>query len=164
MRLCCTIPLAGSGVRGEGGSHHQRGGSVSSDALLEGGAVERGVAKLFRGKVTPFGSAGLRFTQSAALSAIAIVGLKSLVEYVRLMTLCKEGRGLLRTALPLADTVLSLPHNGSPMLTCSACSYWTHPLLLHSLCQRPVVIFFCLLQACTNCRWMCTTCDQSCCS
>jgi len=70
--------------------------------------VERGVAKLFRGKVTPFGSAGLRFTQSAALSAIAIVGLKSLVEYIRLLTLCKEGGGLLRTVLPVADTVLRL--------------------------------------------------------
>jgi hypothetical protein len=65
-----------------------------SDVLLESGAVERGVAKLFRGKVTPFGSSGLRFTQSAALSAIVIMGLKSLVEHVRLLTLGKEGGGL----------------------------------------------------------------------
>jgi hypothetical protein len=63
------------------------------DVLLESGAVERGVAKLFRGKVTPFGSSGLRFTQSAALSAIAIVGLKSLLEHIRLITLAKEGKG-----------------------------------------------------------------------
>jgi hypothetical protein len=62
-----------------------------SDVLLESGAVERGVAKLFRGKVTPFGSSGLRFTQSAALSAIVIMGLKSLVEHVRLATLGRQG-------------------------------------------------------------------------
>jgi hypothetical protein len=63
------------------------------DVLLESGAVERGVAKLFRGKVTPFGSSGLRFTQSAALSAIAIVGLKSLLEHIRLITLGRQGEG-----------------------------------------------------------------------
>lgn len=89
---------------GEAGSHHQRGGSVSD--ALESAAVERGVAKLFRGKVTPFGSAGLRFTQSAALSAIAIVGLKSLLEHTRLLTLGRGGecrRGRCRSCSPLCD-------------------------------------------------------------
>lgn len=64
-----------------------------TDVLLESGAVERGVAKLFRGKVTPFGNS-VRFTQSAALSAIAIVGLKSLVEHVRLATLGTGGAAI----------------------------------------------------------------------
>jgi hypothetical protein len=60
--------------------------------LLESAAVERGMAKLFRGKVQPFGSSGLRFTQSALLAAVAIVGLKSLVEFIRLQTLGKAGK------------------------------------------------------------------------
>lgn len=77
-----------------------------TDALLESGAVERGVAKLFRGKVTPFGSSGLRFTQSAALSAIAIVGLKSLVEHIRLLTLGKEGGCALRQVMITAPCSL----------------------------------------------------------
>jgi hypothetical protein len=63
----------------------------SSEVLLESAAVERGMAKLFRGKVQPFGSSGLRFTQSALLAAVAIVGLKSLVEFIRLQTLGKAG-------------------------------------------------------------------------
>ena len=63
-----------------------------ADALAEsGGAVERGVAKLFRGKVTPFGSGGPRATQGAVLAAVAIVGLKSLVEHVRLVSLSRPG-------------------------------------------------------------------------
>jgi hypothetical protein len=75
-----------------GGAAHQRAGS-SSEVLLESAAVERGMAKLFRGKVQPFGSSGLRFTQSALLAAVAIVGLKSLVEFIRLQTLGKAGEG-----------------------------------------------------------------------
>eukprot|EP00878_Enallax_costatus_P042630 GHUV01050053.1.p1 GENE.GHUV01050053.1~~GHUV01050053.1.p1 ORF type:complete len:125 (+),score=38.49 GHUV01050053.1:506-880(+) len=59
--------------------------------VLESAAVERGVAKLFRGKVQPYGGGGLKFTQSAIMSAIIIVGLKSLVEYIRLQTLGKAG-------------------------------------------------------------------------
>jgi hypothetical protein len=78
------------------GGQHQRVGS-SSEVLLESAAVERGMAKLFRGKVQPFGSSGLRFTQSALLAAVAIVGLKSLVEFIRLQTLGKAGEwGLTR--------------------------------------------------------------------
>lgn len=84
-----AVLLPAGGGHGESGSH-QRGGSLGD--VLESGAVERGVAKLFRGKVTPFGSAGLRFTQSAALSAIAIVGLKSLLEHTRLLTLSRGGK------------------------------------------------------------------------
>ena len=49
------------------------------------------MAKLFRGKVQPFGASRLRFTQSALLAAVAIVGLKSLVEFIRLQTLGKAG-------------------------------------------------------------------------
>eukprot|EP00878_Enallax_costatus_P044789 GHUV01053536.1.p1 GENE.GHUV01053536.1~~GHUV01053536.1.p1 ORF type:complete len:492 (+),score=170.86 GHUV01053536.1:2-1477(+) len=71
------------------GSHHSRGGSMGD--VLESAAVERGVAKLFRGKVQPYGGGGLKFTQSAIMSAIIIVGLKSLVEYIRLQTLGKAG-------------------------------------------------------------------------
>lgn len=82
--LCAAVP---GGFRPEGGSHHQRGGSDALDST----AVERGVAKLFRGKVQPFGSSGLKFTQSAMLAAVVIVGLKSLVEFIRLQTLGKAG-------------------------------------------------------------------------
>jgi hypothetical protein len=72
--------------------HHQRGSSMS-DVLLEGGAVERGVAKLFRGKVMPlaFGSGGLQATRSAVLAAVAVGGLKSLLEHIRLRTLSAPG-------------------------------------------------------------------------
>lgn len=53
------------------------------------------MAKLFRGKVQPFGASGLRFTQSALLAAVAIVGLKSLVEFIRLQTLGKAGTAVI---------------------------------------------------------------------
>lgn len=56
---------------------------------LETGNVERNVAKLFRGKVKIFGN--VQFTQSNLLAAIAGVGLKSLVECIRLQTLGRAG-------------------------------------------------------------------------
>jgi hypothetical protein len=133
--LCC--------LRSPPGSHHQRGGSVS-DALLESGAVERGVAKLFRGKVTPFGSAGLRFTQSAVLAAISISGLKSLLEHTRLLTLGKAGEGRFRNGpLVAAMAAGALNHLATCKVTCTclrghaSCSAAPQPksrgLLLFSL-------------------------------
>uniref|UniRef100_A0A383VMJ6 Vacuolar protein sorting-associated protein 51 homolog n=1 Tax=Tetradesmus obliquus TaxID=3088 RepID=A0A383VMJ6_TETOB len=88
--LSRLVDASGRGAGPAGAPQHQRVGS-SSEVLLESAAVERGMAKLFRGKVQPFGASGLRFTQSALLAAVAIVGLKSLVEFIRLQTLGKAG-------------------------------------------------------------------------
>ncbi|KAI8471413.1 MAG: hypothetical protein J3K34DRAFT_520636 [Monoraphidium minutum] len=75
---------------GAGGSHHRGASGSVSDRdpgfALGSGAVERGVAKLFRSKAKITGSAAL-------LGAVAASGLKSLVECVRLQTL---GRAALR--------------------------------------------------------------------
>ncbi|KAF8059217.1 VPS51 [Scenedesmus sp. PABB004] len=73
---------------GAGGTHHARGGSVGD--ALESGAVERGVAKLFRGKAA-LGGSGLVLGRSSLLGAVAAVGLKALVEFVRLQTLACAG-------------------------------------------------------------------------
>jgi hypothetical protein len=74
---------------------------------MESGLVERGVAKLFRGKVQPFGSGGLRFSQSAVLAAIIITGFKSLMEYIRLQTINKAGE----CAQSINWQQLHLPHS-----------------------------------------------------
>mmetsp|Transcript_22138 Transcript_22138/g.37821 ORF Transcript_22138/g.37821 Transcript_22138/m.37821 type:complete len:244 (-) Transcript_22138:217-948(-) len=58
--------------------------------LLETGAVERNLAKIFREKIKVFG-APVQFTQAALLGSIAGVGLKSLVECIRLQTLGRAG-------------------------------------------------------------------------
>mmetsp|Transcript_18627 Transcript_18627/g.47206 ORF Transcript_18627/g.47206 Transcript_18627/m.47206 type:complete len:953 (-) Transcript_18627:187-3045(-) len=58
--------------------------------LLETGNVERNLAKIFREKVKVFGGP-VQFTQSAILGAIAGIGLKSLVECIRLQTLGRAG-------------------------------------------------------------------------
>jgi len=66
---------------------HQRGASATE--ALESVAVERGVAKLFREKVKVFGE--VKLTQAALLSAVIAVGLKSLMENIRLQTLGRAG-------------------------------------------------------------------------
>eukprot|EP00873_Tetraselmis_striata_P039057 jgi/Tetstr1/459321/TSEL_004716.t1 len=53
------------------------------------GSLERNVAKLFTEKVKIFGE--VQFTQASVLAAITRVGIKSLVECVRLLTLSRAG-------------------------------------------------------------------------
>lgn len=108
---------AGTALRPDtAASHHQRGGSTSD--VLESAAVERGVAKLFRGKVQPYGGGGLKFTQSAVLSAIIIVGLKSLMEYIRLQTLGKAGNSAGQNAYVTSWALLVWQDNSVPKYTC----------------------------------------------
>lgn len=75
---------------------HSRVGSMGASGsewdtalALESGAVERNVARLFRDKPKVFGA--VKFTQAHVMSAIMGVGLKSLVECVRLHTLGRAG-------------------------------------------------------------------------
>mmetsp|Transcript_2658 Transcript_2658/g.5884 ORF Transcript_2658/g.5884 Transcript_2658/m.5884 type:complete len:253 (-) Transcript_2658:160-918(-) len=70
-------------VRDKGGSTYDAG------LALETGNVERNLAKIFREKVKVFGT--VQFTQANILAAIIGVGLKSLVECVRLQTLGRAG-------------------------------------------------------------------------
>ena len=107
--------------------------------------MERGVAKLFRGKVTPFGSSGLRFTQSAALSAIAIVGLKSLLEHTRLLTL---GRGGECSCLQLAGGRYSSRHHWYPWPLAQQCSAYTAAACFPSLDHQGGRTLGCVLQPC----------------
>ncbi|KAL6763334.1 hypothetical protein V8C86DRAFT_2499142 [Haematococcus lacustris] len=58
--------------------------------LLETSNVERNLAKIFREKVKVFGGP-LQFSQASILSGIAGIGLKSLVECIRLQTLSRAG-------------------------------------------------------------------------
>jgi hypothetical protein len=53
------------------------------------GSLQRNVARLFTEKVKIFGE--VRFTQASVLSAVARVGVKSLVECVRLQTVSRAG-------------------------------------------------------------------------
>lgn len=72
---------------------HHRGGSQSADLdpslALESTNVERHVAKLFQGKVKAFGQ--VKFARHHILGAVISVGLKSLVECIRLQTLGRAG-------------------------------------------------------------------------
>ncbi|GMH43701.1 hypothetical protein BSKO_11623 [Bryopsis sp. KO-2023] len=79
------------------GKRHTRGKASSRTASMasidnwegEGSSLERNVAKLFREKIQLCRQA--RFTQSSILAAIMGVGLKSLVECIRLETLGRAG-------------------------------------------------------------------------
>ncbi|GAX77837.1 hypothetical protein CEUSTIGMA_g5279.t1 [Chlamydomonas eustigma] len=79
---------------GRGRTDDRRRGGVGAGGLdanlaLETGNVERNLAKIFREKVKVFGA--VQFTQAHILAAITGIGLKSLVECVRLATLGRAG-------------------------------------------------------------------------
>ncbi|KAK9813244.1 hypothetical protein WJX72_011382 [[Myrmecia] bisecta] len=79
------------GHRPKGGSGRVEGASTPIRDVSggEGNALERNVARLFREKVNFFGVVEL--TQASILAGITRVGLKSLVEGVRLQTLSRAG-------------------------------------------------------------------------
>ncbi|DBB17629.1 TPA: hypothetical protein ACH3X3_002673 [Trebouxia sp. C0006] len=64
-------------------------GAQTPRMQLTGSAMERNVARLFRDRVKF--SAAVEFTQTSILAGISRVGLKSLVESVRLQTLSRAG-------------------------------------------------------------------------
>ncbi|KAA6417142.1 MAG: hypothetical protein FRX49_12897 [Trebouxia sp. A1-2] len=64
-------------------------GAQTPCTQLAGSAMERNVARLFRDRVKF--SAAVEFTQASILAGISRVGLKSLVESVRLQTLSRAG-------------------------------------------------------------------------
>lgn len=64
-------------------------GAQTPRTQLTGSAMERNVARLFRDRVKF--SAAVEFTQASILAGISRVGLKSLVESVRLQTLSRAG-------------------------------------------------------------------------